>query len=84
MESEILHIPEMAKLMSRSESSIRSAVRDKAGWMPPHFKQGVKLCWRRQSVLKFLAEYEAGMHRPAKIGRPRAVPGSLRPAHAVG
>jgi len=84
MESEILHIPEIAKMLNRSECAIRSAVRDRASWMPPHFKQGVKLCWRRSSVLKFLGEYEAGMHQPVRKGRPRAVPTSLRPAHAVG
>jgi len=78
MESEILHIPEMAKLLNRSECAIRSAVRDKAAWMPPHFKQGVKLCWRRSSVLKFLGEYEEGMHRPVKKGRKRQELPTLR------
>lgn len=78
MESEILHIPELAKVLSRSESAVRSAIRDKAAWMPPHFKQGVKLCWRRASVTKFLAEYEAGMHQQVKKGRKRQDPPSLR------
>ncbi len=80
MEAEILHIPQMAQLMGRSESSIRSALRDKAAWLPPHFKQGVKLCWRRTSVLKFLQEYEEGGHRPAKLGRKRQEPPRLRSA----
>lgn len=78
MEKEILHIPDMARLMNRSECAIRSAIRDKAAWLPPFFKQGVKICWRPESVRKFVEEYEKGMHRPAKVGRKRKEPPTLR------
>jgi len=78
LEPEILHIPELAKMLGRTESSIRSAIRDKAGWLPPGFKQGVRHCWRPESVRQFLRQYEAGEHRPAKMGRKRREPPSLR------
>ena len=71
MEPEIIHVPELAKLLGRTESSIRSAIQAKASWLPPHFKQGARICWRLESVRKFLREYESGEHRAAKAGRPR-------------
>lgn len=78
MEPEILHIPQLAKMLGRTESSIRSAIRDGAYWLPPSFKQGVRHCWRTASVRKFLMEYEQGKHRPAKLGRKRQEPPRLR------
>lgn len=83
MEPEIIHIPELAAIMNRSESSIRTAIRDGAAWMPPGFKQGVKWCWRTYSVRRFLEECEAGKHRPVKKGRKRNDPVSLRSAQLV-
>ena len=86
MEQEILHIPEIARLLGRTEAAIRTAVRDDASWLPPYFKQGVRLCWRTESVRTFLQEYEQGQHRPVKTGRKRRPPPTLslacRPSHA--
>jgi len=78
MEQEIIHIPELARMLGRSESSIRSAIRDGAYWLPPSFKQGVRHCWRTTSVRRFLAECEQGKHKPAKCGRKRQDPPKLR------
>lgn len=80
MQPEIIHIPQLAIMMGRSEASIRSAIRDGASWLPPSFKQGVRHCWRVESVRKWLAEYEAGAHRPKRPGRPRREPPTL---HAI-
>ncbi|WP_417703275.1 hypothetical protein [Pseudomonas sp.] len=77
MEPEIIHVPELAKLLGRTESSIRSAIQAKASWLPPHFKQGTRICWRLESVRTFLREYEAGEHKAAKLGRPRKEPPRL-------
>ena len=86
MEPEILHIPEIARLLGRTEAAIRTAVRDDAKWLPPYFKQGARLCWRTESVRRFLREYEAGEHRPVRTGRKRRQPPTLslacRPSHA--
>jgi hypothetical protein len=39
MEPEIIHIPELAKLLGRSESAIRSTMQVQAAWIPTSFKQ---------------------------------------------
>lgn len=77
MEPEIIHIPELAKMLGRTESAIRTARQDGASWLPPSFKQGVRVCWRVSTVRKFLEEYEQGMHAPAKPGRKRNAPPTL-------
>ena len=77
IEPEIIHIPQLAVMLGRSESSIRSAIRDGAHWLPPSFKQGVRHCWRVEAVRRFLREYEAGEHRPKRPGRPRRTPPTL-------
>jgi predicted DNA-binding transcriptional regulator AlpA len=71
MEQEIIHIPELAKLLGRSESSIRSARQAGAYWLPPYFKQGSRICWRLSTVRRFLQECEEGRHTPARPGRKR-------------
>ena len=77
MEPEIVHIPQLAILLNRSESAIRTAVRDRAVWLPPYFKQGARLCWRVESVRTFLRECENGDHQPARVGRKRKTPPTL-------
>lgn len=77
MEQEVIHIPELAKILGRTESSIRSARQAGASWLPPFFKQGSRVCWRVSTVRKFLEEYEQGLHMPAKAGRKRQAPPTL-------
>ena len=77
MEPEIIHIPELAKILGRTESSIRSARQEGTSWLPPSFKQGKRVCWRVATVRKFLEEYEQGLHPLAKVGRKRNPPPTL-------
>lgn len=77
MEPEIIHIPELAKILGRSESAIRSARQAGAAWLPPFFKQGARVCWRVSTVRQFLKEYESGLHAPARPGRKRQPPPTL-------
>lgn len=77
MEPEIIHIPELAKLLGRTESSIRSARQAGAHWLPPFFKQGSRICWRVTTVRKFLRECEEGRHIPVRPGRKRQAPPTL-------
>lgn len=77
MEQEIIHIPELARLLGRSESSIRSARQAGAYWLPPFFKQGSRICWRVSTVRRFLQECEEGRHSPARPGRKRQAPPTL-------
>ena len=74
IEQDVIHIPELAKLLGRSESSIRSARQAGAYWLPPFFKQGSRICWRVGTVLQFLQESEEGLHEPARPGRKRQTP----------
>jgi DNA-binding transcriptional regulator PaaX len=76
MEPEIIGIPEMALLMCRTESSIRTAVSriDKNPWLPPPDKQGRRVCWNLEKARKYIREYAEGQHRKPKVGRPRQLP----------
>lgn len=40
MEPEIIHIPELARLLGRSESAIRSAMQVQAAWLPHGSSRG--------------------------------------------
>lgn len=84
MQQEILRVPELAKMLGRSESSIRSAMQAGAAWVPPGFKQGRFHCWRTDSVREFLRRYEAGENQPVKQGRKRREPPTLKLAQLVG
>lgn len=77
IEQEIIHVPELAKLLGRSESSIRSAHQAGAYWLPPFFKQGSRICWRVSTVRRFLQECEEGLHAPKRPGRKRQTPPTL-------
>jgi hypothetical protein len=79
MEREVLHIQQLAEVMGRTVPAIRSAMqsRNKCEWMPPHFKQGRRNCWRPETVRIFLRDYEAGKHKARKPGRPRKSPQPL-------
>ncbi|WP_332880298.1 hypothetical protein [Pseudomonas alloputida] len=74
MEPEIIHIPELAVMLGRSECAIRSARQAGAYWLPPSFKQGSRICWRVATVRQFLQEYESGLHAPTRPGRKRQPP----------
>lgn len=71
MDPEIIHIPEMAMLLGRSESAIRSALQAQAAWLPPSFKQGRRICWRLEMVRDFLKEWEETGGQKSKPGRKR-------------
>lgn len=77
MDPEIIHIPELAKLLGRSEPSIRSAMQSRAAWLPPFFKQGKRICWRLETVRGFLKEWEQTGGQQLKPGRKRKPPPTL-------
>ena len=77
MEPEIIHIPELAKMLGRTESSIRSARQAGASWLPPYFKQSSRICWRIDTVRRFLRECEEGRHAPVRPGRKPQTPPTL-------
>lgn len=77
MEPEIIHIPELAIMLGRSEASIRSARQAGAQWLPPSFKQGNRVCWRVSTVREFLRDWESESNVPAKPGRKRRLPPTI-------
>lgn len=51
----VLYVPDMAKMLGRTESAIRTAVNRGAEWLPVPFPMGRRLAWRREDVSAFLA-----------------------------
>lgn len=39
MDPEVIRTSQLAQMLIRTESSIRSAIRDGAKWLPPYFRQ---------------------------------------------
>jgi hypothetical protein len=76
IEPEVIGIPEMALLMCRTESSIRTAVcrPDKNPWLPKPYKEGRRLCWNLKEARAYIQEFKEGAHRKPKVGRPRQLP----------
>lgn len=74
MEPEIIHIPELALMLGRSESAIISARQAGAAWLPTSFMQGSRVCWRVSTVRQFLQECEEDLHASRRPGRKRQTP----------
>lgn len=89
-QAEIIHIPDLAKIMNRTESSIRSAISTGADWVPPSFRMGKRICWRRESVHAFLQgkersaqEKKSGKVNQGVPGRKRQEPPTLKSVMAT-
>lgn len=54
-EPQVLYVPDMAKMLGRTEAAIRTAVNRGAEWLPPSFPMGRRIAWRRADVDAFLA-----------------------------
>ncbi len=51
----VLYVPDLARMLGRTEAAIRTAVNRGATWLPPSFPMGRRLAWRREDVERFLA-----------------------------
>jgi hypothetical protein len=78
MESEVVHVCDLAKMLGRTEASIREGIRRGVEWLPKSFKMGGKHCWLRQDVRDFLTALRDGEGVKSKAGRKRKEPPSLR------
>lgn len=57
-ESQVLYVPDLARMLNRTEAAIRSAVgRGGADWLPPRLNTR-RLSWRRETVDAFLRGLE--------------------------
>ncbi|TDV62645.1 hypothetical protein [Pseudomonas sp. LP_7_YM] len=77
-ESEVVKVDGLAKMLGRTEASIREGIRRGVDWLPQSFKMGGKHCWLKDDVRKFLREFRDGEHALPKVGRKRKTPPTLR------
>lgn len=69
----VLYVHDLAKLLGRTESSIRSAVgRGGADWLPPRLNVR-RLSWRRETVEQFLKGLEQKPAAKSRGGKVKAV-----------
>lgn len=76
--SEVIYVAGMAKMLGKTEASIRDGIRRNADWLPKGFRMSGQHAWLREDVLKFLREYRDGAHKASKPGRKRNPPPTLR------
>lgn len=67
-ESAVLYVPELAKMMGRTEAAIRASVNRQSDDIPPRLLIGRRICWRRETVQQWLKDREQPA-KPAKAGR---------------
>lgn len=66
-DTDVLHVPELARKLGRTEASIRSSVNRGGEDLPPRLMIGRRLAWRAVTVEQWLAARE---QKPArKAGR---------------
>lgn len=58
LQSEVIFVPELARLMGMTEAAVRGHYYRRSGAIPKGFKLGAKLAWRRETVREFLVEKE--------------------------
>jgi len=79
-ESEVIYVAGLARILGRTEASIREGIRRGVPWLPNGFKMGIRHCWLRGDVMQFLADCRDGsiQAKPTKTGRKRQVPPTLK------
>lgn len=77
-ETEVLTVEGLAKLLGRTEASIREGIRRGVVWLPKSFKMGSRHCWLKEDVRNFLREFRDRHHYAPKTGRKRKEPPTLR------
>lgn len=79
-ESEVIYVVDLARILGRTETSVREALRRGVPWLPNGFKMGVRHCWLRADVMQFLTDYRDGKleNKPTRAGRKRQTPPTLQ------
>lgn len=77
-ETEVLTVEGLAKMLGRTEASIREGIRRGVPWLPNSFKMGNRHCWLKEDVRKFLHQLRNGEAPHTKTGRKRNPPPTLR------
>jgi len=55
-EAAVLYVPELARMIGKTDSAVRAGVQRGADWLPPAFLMGRRHAWRRQDVEAWLAK----------------------------
>lgn len=78
--SEVIYVADLARILGRTEVSVREGIRRQASWLPKGFRMGIKHCWLRADVMQFLLDYRDGkiQTKPTRVGRKRQVPPTLK------
>lgn len=77
-ETEVLTVEGLAKMLGRTEASIREGIRRGVPWLPKSFKMGNRHCWLRPDVMVFLQSLRDGQNSNQKSGRKRRDPHTLK------
>lgn len=77
-ESEVVYLAGLAKMLGKTEASVREGIRRGVERLPRGTKIAGKHAWLREDVRQFLREYMAGQHQKAKPGRKRQEPPTLK------
>jgi len=72
-ETEVLTVEGLAKLLGRTEASIREGIRRGVPWLPKSFKMGNRHCWLKEDARQFIKELR-DKSQPKKSGRRRHPP----------
>lgn len=80
LQTEVVYIASLARILGKTESSIREGLRRQVPWLPPSFKLAGQHAWLKEDVLSFLRGLSDSNPAPARIdtkrkpGRKRRVP----------
>lgn len=59
-ESEVVYLAGLAKMLGKTEASVREGIRRGVEWLPKGTKIAGKHAWFREDVRQFLREHMAG------------------------
>lgn len=79
-ESEVIYIADLARILGRTEASVREGIRRCVSWLPKGFKMGIRHCWLKADVMQFLLDCRDGNieTKPKRPGRKRPIPPTLK------
>ena len=75
---EVIHVEGLAKMLGRTEATVRQGMSRGVEWLPKSFKMGVRHCWLKGDVREFLIACRDGENTAPKVGRKRQTPPTLR------
>lgn len=79
-ESAVIYVADLARILGRTEASVREGIRRGVQWLPKGFKMGIRHCWLRGDVIQFLTDCRDGKveNKPTRVGRKRKTPPTLQ------